>query len=146
MTHKPRNKATDPDRSPPSPTSDAPDKAPSSSGYPERPDGEKLDALQDQLHHDRQIRRANQNSTRVARYTAKMGKSVRDIGTYTLIPAMMVAGPVVGYALGWLVEKKWGGAPWPGVVGLLFGLVAAFRQIFLILARKSAPDKDNQFH
>ncbi|PID79037.1 hypothetical protein CSB20_12095 [bacterium DOLZORAL124_64_63] len=146
MTEKPRNKATDPDRSSPFPIPEAPDEVPSSSGFPERPDGKKLDALQDQLHRDRRIRRAGQNNTRVAKYTAKVGKSVRDIGTYTLIPAMMVAGPVVGYALGWLVEKKWGGAPWPGVVGLLFGLVAAFRQIFLILARKSTPDKDNQFH
>ena len=113
-------------------------------GFPAPPDGKRLDALQRQLSDDRAERRSRQNNTRVERYAAKVGKSAKDIGTYTLIPAMMIAGPAVGYGLGWLVEWKWGGAPWPGVVGLLVGLGAAFRQIYLILARKTNTDNRNQ--
>ncbi len=125
---------------------DEPEEASLPEGFPERPDAKKLDAMQDQLLRARRARMASQNNTRVEKYAARVGKSAKDIGTYTLIPAMMIAGPVVGYALGWLVEWKWGGAPWPAVIGLLFGLVAAFRQIFIILTRKtgkSEPDKGN---
>jgi len=136
----------DPDRNVPWWADEASEYAPLPPGYPERPDGQKLDTLQDNLRRERMARLAAQKNTRTAKYAAKVGKSVKDIGTYTLIPAMMIAGPAVGYGLGWLVEWKWGGAPWPGVIGLLFGLVAAFRQIYLILARKSAPDKENQSH
>lgn len=122
-------------------TPEAAEDAPLPDGFPERPDGKKLDSLQDQLRQDRAIRHAAQDHTRVEKYAAKVGKSAKDIGTYTLIPALMVAGPAVGYGLGWLVERQWGGAPWPVVIGLLFGLMAAFRQIFIILTPKSESNK-----
>jgi len=57
---------------------------------------------------------------------------------------MMLAGPIVGYGLGWILEKQWGGAPWTGVIGLLLGVLAAFRQIFIILARKAKADKSKK--
>ncbi len=68
------------------------------------------------------------------------GKQGRDIGTYTIIPMMMLAGPLVGYLLGKGLENLFGGEPWPGVAGMLFGLVAAFRQIFLLLADRAKRD------
>jgi hypothetical protein len=62
-------------------------------------------------------------------------KQFRDIGTYTLIPMMMVVGPTLGYYLGHLAEKKWGHDPWFSAGGAVFGLLAAARQVYLILAR-----------
>ena len=56
-----------------------------------------------------------------------------------MIPAMLLAGPAVGYGLGWLIERWWGGTPWPVVAGTLFGMVAAFRQVFLVLVGRTAP-------
>jgi MFS family permease len=64
------------------------------------------------------------------------GKLIRDIGTYTIIPIMMVVGPILGWWIGRQIETQWGGYPWPSVGGALFGLVAAVRQIFLILTQK----------
>lgn len=125
---------------------DFPEYPPLPEGYPDRPDASKLNTLQSQLKKDRTTRRSSQKTTRLEKYATKVGKSAKDIGAYTLIPFMMIAGPAVGYGLGWLVERKWGGAPWTGVIGLIFGLIAAFRQIFLLLARKSSDDKDNQSH
>ncbi len=110
-------------------------------GYPERPDGKKVDALRQQLKSERASREDPSKRPAMERYTNKVGKSAKDIGTYTLIPMMMLAGPAVGYILGMLAENQWGGAPWTSVGGLLFGLVAAFRQIFLLLARKAEADK-----
>jgi hypothetical protein len=66
----------------------------------------------------------------------RRGKLVRDIGAYTLIPTMMLVGPLLGWWIGGQIEEKWGGAPWPSVVGALFGLVAAVRQVYLLLTRE----------
>lgn len=64
------------------------------------------------------------------------GKLIRDIGTYTIIPMMMVVGPLLGWWIGHQIEGKWGGYPWPSAGGALFGLVASVRQIYLILAQR----------
>ena len=65
----------------------------------------------------------------------KKGKQYRDIGIFTVIPTMMVVGPALGWYLGCLAEKKWGHSPWPSAGGAILGLVAAVRQIWLILKR-----------
>lgn len=66
----------------------------------------------------------------------KRGNQIRDIGTYTVIPTMLVVGPALGYFLGSLIEKRWGHAPWPSSLGGVFGLVAAGRQIWLLVTRE----------
>ncbi len=73
---------------------------------------------------------------------ARRGKQIRDIGGYTLIPMMMVVGPVLGFFIGKWVEKQWGYAPWPSTGGALFGLAAAVRQIYLILTRNQPGSRD----
>ena len=121
-----------------------PNEQPLPQGYPERPDGKKVHKLRNQLKSTRAARKKAENKAPGARYTAKFGKQAKDIGTYTLIPMMMLAGPIVGYGLGWILEKQWGGAPWTGVIGLLLGVLAAFRQIFIILAKKARADKSKK--
>jgi len=63
------------------------------------------------------------------------GKLYRDIGMYTIIPTMMVVGPVMGYFIGSWVEKKWDHEPWPTTIGAIVGFLAAVRQIWIILTR-----------
>jgi F0F1-type ATP synthase assembly protein I len=65
----------------------------------------------------------------------RRGRQIRDLGAYTAIPMMLVVGPALGYFLGTLIEKKWGHAPWPSAGGAMFGLVAAGRQIWLLVTR-----------
>lgn len=100
-------------------------------GVPEPPDPAKVDELRGRIEEDRASRRQGRRGLDSA-----TGKQARDIGTYTIIPMMMIAGPLVGYLLGKGVENMFGGEPWPSVVGMLFGVVAGFRQVFLMLARK----------
>jgi len=102
---------------------------------PEPPDLAKVHDLRERIERDRADRRG-------ARRSSGRGKQARDIGTYTIIPMMMIAGPLVGYLLGKGVENMFGGEPWPGVIGMLFGLVAAFRQIFLLLADRAKRDRE----
>jgi len=65
----------------------------------------------------------------------RRGKQLRDIGIYTAIPTMLVAGPALGWFLGTLIEKRWGHEPWPSALGGVFGLLAAVRQIWLLVTR-----------
>ena len=101
-------------------------------GVPEPPDMAKVNELRERIDKDRSARRGTGRGI----LKKDSGKQARDIGTYTIIPMMMIAGPLVGYLLGKGVENIFGGEPWPGVVGMLFGMVAAFRQVFLLLAER----------
>jgi F0F1-type ATP synthase assembly protein I len=105
-------------------------------GVPEPPDLAKVRDLRERIERDRAERGGTGRS-------GGRGKQARDIGTYTIIPMMMIAGPLVGYLLGKGVENMFGGEPWPGVIGMLFGMVAAFRQIFLLLADRAKRDRDH---
>jgi F0F1-type ATP synthase assembly protein I len=97
----------------------------------------KVHDLRERMEDDRTSRRRGRGRG----LDRKTGRQARDIGTYTIIPMMMVAGPLVGYLLGKGCEGMFGGEPWPGVVGLLVGLVAAFRQVFLLLAARARQDR-----
>ncbi len=103
--------------------------------YPKAPDLKRVRELRGRLRTDKAETVGTPSSG-----VRKAGRAARDIGSYTLIPSLMIAGPVVGYVLGHLVEKYLGGAPWGGVIGLLVGVVAAFREVFLLLKRKSEAD------
>lgn len=107
--------------------------------YPEPPDPRRIQEIRRKLDGDLARRRA-ERAREGRRFGGPVrGKQVVDIGTYTLIPMLLLAGPAVGYGLGRLAEHWWGGSPWGVVIGVLFGLVAAFRQVYLILAGKTAP-------
>jgi F0F1-type ATP synthase assembly protein I len=110
-------------------------------GVPEPPDLAKVRDLRQRMEQDR-AKRGGSGLGRDPGRGAPTGKQARDIGTYTIIPMMMIAGPLVGYLLGKGVENMFGGEPWPGVIGMLFGLVAAFRQIFLLLADRAKRDRE----
>jgi F0F1-type ATP synthase assembly protein I len=105
------------------------------SGVPESPDMNKVRDLRRRISKNRSGRRRKSSFQ-------DRGQQARDIGAYTIIPMMMVAGPLVGYLMGKGLENMFGGQPWPSVAGMLFGLVAAFRQIFLMLARKGRKDQE----
>lgn len=100
-------------------------------GVPEPPDPVKVRDLRQRMEKDRAGRPRGSRGLDSAK-----AKQARDIGTYTIIPMMMIAGPLVGYLLGKGVDRLVGGQPWPEVIGMLFGVVAAFRQVFLMLAKK----------
>ncbi|MEN8006224.1 MAG: AtpZ/AtpI family protein [Candidatus Krumholzibacteriota bacterium] len=102
-------------------------------GVPEPPDMGKVDDLRERMDKDR----SSHSGAGRGFLKKDTGEQAKAIGTYTIIPMMMVAGPLVGYLLGKGVENMFGWAPWPGVIGMLFGLVAAFRQVFLLLVDKS---------
>ena len=109
-------------------------------GVPEPPDLEKVRDLRARLRQDQ--KESGRGEVRpLRRVDEKKARQARDIGTYTIIPMMMVAGPAIGYLLGLFLQKSFGGEPWFVVGGALFGLVAAFRQIYLLLSRRADEDR-----
>ena len=71
------------------------------------------------------------NPGRLQRRAANM----RGVGFYTVIPTMMVAGPVFGYLGGAWLEGRVGYAPWVSFAGVVLGAAASVRQIIVILRR-----------
>lgn len=121
---------------------DSDEETPLPEGFPERPDQAKLEALRTRLRTD-QAARPDPHRTRLHDRLGKDGgRAARDIGNYTLIPMMMVVGPVMGYLVGHWVENRFGGEPWFGVGGVVFGLAAAVRQIVIMLGAKSPPPRE----
>jgi F0F1-type ATP synthase assembly protein I len=112
-------------------------------GVPEPPDLAKVRDLRARLQKDRAD--SGRGEVRpLRRLDEKKARQARDIGLYTIIPMMMVAGPAIGYLLGLFLQKSFGGEPWFVVGGALFGLAAAFRQIFLLLSRRTDEDRQRR--
>ena len=65
-------------------------------------------------------------------------RAMRDIGLYTSIPIMLGVGPALGWYLGHLAEKHWGGEPWWEIVGVLVGIAASARTIYKVLRQGSS--------
>ena len=57
----------------------------------------------------------------------------RQIGILTAIPAVLLAGPLVGALLGKLLDAHLGSAPWGLMAGLAFGFAAAGVEVVRLL-------------
>ena len=104
-------------------------------GVPEPPDMEKVRDL-------RQRMTKNRSGHRRKPLSQDHGKQARDIGTYTIIPMMMVAGPLVGYLMGKGLENLFGGTAVAERGGHAVRTGGGLRQIFLLLARKGKKEED----
>ena len=133
-----------PGKRPPGGPSPADEETPQPSGFPERPDQAKVDALRTKLRRDRAQGGDYHRTPLHDRIGQRGGRSARDIGSYTMIPMMMVVGPIMGYLMGHYVEGRLGGEPWLGVFGVFFGLAAAVRQIILMLQRRSSESEEDR--
>ncbi|MBM4130088.1 AtpZ/AtpI family protein [bacterium] len=99
---------------------------------PEPPDPARVDDLRRRLRSDRRDRARGTGGLP----NAETGRRAREIGIYTIIPMMMIVGPAIGYLLGLGAERVFGGKPWPSLAGMLWGMLAAFRQVYLILKER----------
>jgi len=69
---------------------------------------------------------------------AQRVQQARSVGYYTMIPTVMVVGPVLGFLLGNWLEGRFGHAPWFTLGFVILGGVASVRQLVLILDRANA--------
>lgn len=64
-------------------------------------------------------------------------RGLRDIGIYTTIPMLLLAGPAPRLLAGLASPESLGARPWFAVGGALFGLAASVRQIVKVIRRGS---------
>jgi len=62
------------------------------------------------------------------------------VGEYTSLAFMMPAAAVIGYFLGYLLDKEFGTA-WMAIAGLIVGIVAGMVQLIRQLMRDTRDDK-----
>lgn len=107
---------------------------------PEPPDPARMEDLRRRLSQERRARGGGPAGFALpgSRKNEETGRRARDIGIYTIIPMMMLAGPAIGYLLGLGAERVFGAKPWLSLAGMLWGMLAAFRQIYLILKERGA--------
>ena len=60
-----------------------------------------------------------------------------EYGLALMIPPLMMAGPMVGYGLGYLAQKHLHWGDWAPLAGLFLGFMAAIREIIVILKKIS---------
>jgi F0F1-type ATP synthase assembly protein I len=73
----------------------------------------------------------------------KDARDLRQIGLYTAVPALMLAAPLIGYFIGQWLDGKLGTEPTLTAVGALAGIAAAGIEIYYLIKKASAMDKEN---
>jgi F0F1-type ATP synthase assembly protein I len=58
-------------------------------------------------------------------------------GMAMLIPSLMVAGPLVGYAVGYFIRRGTGWGRWVEIVMALLGLAAGIRESVIVIRKIS---------
>ena len=66
---------------------------------------------------------------------------VKQIGSLTAIPVILVVGPLLGYFAGNWVDRKFQLFPWFTIIGLFVGFIASGREIFRLLREFLEEDK-----
>ncbi len=67
----------------------------------------------------------------------KKYRYVHQVGLYTAIPIILVAGPAVGFFIGDYIDRKFGTAPWFMLFFIVIGFVASIRQTIEFITKAS---------
>ncbi|MFH1687110.1 MAG: AtpZ/AtpI family protein [bacterium] len=79
-----------------------------------------------------------------SRNDKKPSENLKKFGLLTAVPGLLLAGPLVGFGIGWYADSKLGTDPYLVMVGTLVGLASAGIEIAKVLKRASAMDKDEE--
>lgn len=68
-------------------------------------------------------------------------RDIRQIGLYAAVPGLLLAGPLIGYGLGWWLDGKFDTDPYLSALGVLLGIAAAGIEIFQLVKKASSAEK-----
>ncbi len=60
----------------------------------------------------------------------------KSLGFLSSVGISMVAATLIGLAMGWWLDKKFDTNPWFTLIFLGFGIVSAFRNVYILTARE----------
>lgn len=64
------------------------------------------------------------------------GKLIKTLGFLSSVGMSMVAATFIGLAMGYYLDRWLGTSPWLTLVFLLFGIIAGFRNIYILTDRE----------
>ena len=72
------------------------------------------------------------------------GKNLRQLALLSVIPAMMVVAPLVGFFIGDWADGKFGTEPFLTILGLILGFASAGKEILRVIKRVSRSKDENK--
>ena len=72
------------------------------------------------------------------------GKDVRQLALLSVVPAIMVVAPFVGFFIGDWADGKFGTEPFLTILGLILGFASAGKEIYKVIKRASHSKDENK--
>jgi F0F1-type ATP synthase assembly protein I len=73
---------------------------------------------------------------------SEYGSAMRQVGTALSIPGLLLAGPLVGYGLGWAAKTYLGMPKWVTMVCLVLGLISGIRESIIVIKKISVATEE----
>jgi len=77
-----------------------------------------------------------------SRRDKKPPRDYRQMSLFVAVPGIMLAAPLIGFFVGYWIDGKLGTEPYLTAGGALFGVAAAGLEIYRIIKKASAIDKE----
>ncbi len=74
----------------------------------------------------------------------KKGIDMRQLALLSVVPAMLIVAPFVGFFIGSWVDGKLGTEPFLAITGLILGFVSAGKEIHRLIKRVSRSKDENK--
>ena len=72
------------------------------------------------------------------------GKDLRQLALLSVVPAIMVVAPFVGFFIGDWADGKFGTEPFLTILGLILGFASAGKEIYKVIKRVSHSKDENK--
>ena len=72
------------------------------------------------------------------------GKDLRQLALLSVVPAIMVVAPFVGFFIGDWADGKFGTEPFLTILGLILGFASAGKEIYKVIKRVSQSKDENK--
>lgn len=74
----------------------------------------------------------------------KPSRDLRQVSLLAVVPALLIAGPAVGFLIGRWADDKFETEPLLLIVGIILGFASAGREIYKLAKKAEAFDKENE--
>jgi len=74
----------------------------------------------------------------------KKGLDMRQLGLLSVVPAMLIVAPFVGFFIGDWADGKLGTEPFLAITGLILGFLSAGKEIYRIIKRVAQSKDENK--
>ena len=74
----------------------------------------------------------------------KNGSDLRQVSLLAAVPALLIAGPAIGFVIGQWADNKFGTEPYLLILGIVLGFASAGREIYKLAKKAQAFEDENK--